>query len=225
MSRSTKAAARRSLESLTFSARELASDLSKDDDWMSRVNADSLFALTELARGTSSSRAYGSLDRVDAEEFRAPLLAAVGAADVALQRVTDIVAALGQFLDEALTDVGTRFDVGLAQIAKLPDAISPPRISAIVQAAYDDLILRGEATLERIGASDEEKPAREETVGRKSSDREATFSVEVRKLTAHTNAIAHEKGGRKTSAKKAAAKKVAARRVGKVAAARRVRHK
>ena len=224
MSRSTKAAARRSLESLTVSARELASDLSKDDDWMGRVN-QLIFALSELAGGTASSRAYAALDRVDADEFRAPLLAAVGAADVALQRVTDIVAALGQFLDEALTDVGTRFDDGLAQIAKLPDAVFPPRIGAIVQAAYDDLIVRGEATLERIGASSEEKPAHEEMVRRPSSDRDATVTVEVPKLTAHTKAIAHEKGGKKTSAKKAAAKKVAARRAGKVAAARRVRHK
>jgi heparin binding hemagglutinin HbhA len=227
MSRGTEASARDSLESLAVSASELASNLSADDDWMSQVNAASLLALSDLARGTASSRnAYISSERPDPEEFRAPLLAAVGAADVALQRVTDIVAALGQFLDEARMVVGTRFDAGFVHVSKLPDAISPPRIGAIIQAAYDDLILRGEATLERIGAPDAVGPSVEagRLRHRPSSRQDSAFALGAQKSSQQSPASLTKAA--KAPAKKAVAKKVAARRATKVSAARRrVQHK
>ena len=102
------------------------------------------------------------------EELKAPLLAAVGAADLALERVTEIVATLRERAGEARTDAGSRVDETRGRIAKLREDL-PQRAEEIrgrlsgdelreaaegyrdqVTELYNELIERGEAALERL---------------------------------------------------------------------------
>ena len=102
------------------------------------------------------------------EELKAPLLAAVGAADLALERVTEIVATLRERAGEARTDAGSRVDETRGRIAKLREDL-PQRAEDIrgrlsgdelreaaesyrdqVTELYNELIERGEAALERL---------------------------------------------------------------------------
>ena len=102
------------------------------------------------------------------EELKAPLLAAVGAADLALERVTEIVATLRERAEEARTDAGSRVDETRGRIAKLREDL-PQRAEEIrgrlsgdelreaaegyrdqVTELYNELIERGEAALERL---------------------------------------------------------------------------
>jgi heparin binding hemagglutinin HbhA len=96
------------------------------------------------------------------------LLAAVGAADLALERVTEIVATLRERAEEARTDAGSRVDETRDRIAKLREDL-PQRAEDIrgrlsgddlreaaegyrdqVTELYNELIERGEAALERL---------------------------------------------------------------------------
>jgi heparin binding hemagglutinin HbhA len=102
------------------------------------------------------------------EELKAPLLAAVGAADLALERVTEIVATLRERAEEARTDAGSRVDETRGRIAKLREDL-PQRAEEIrgrlsgddlreaaegyrdqMTELYNELIERGEAALERL---------------------------------------------------------------------------
>jgi heparin binding hemagglutinin HbhA len=102
------------------------------------------------------------------EELKAPLLAAVGAADLALERVNEIVATLRERAGEARTDAGSRVDETRGRIAKLREDL-PQRAEEIrgrlsgdelreaaesyrdqVTELYNELIERGEAALERL---------------------------------------------------------------------------
>jgi heparin binding hemagglutinin HbhA len=102
------------------------------------------------------------------EELKAPLLAAVGAADLALERVNEIVATLRERAGEARTDAGSRVDETRGRIAKLREDL-PQRADEIrgrlsgdelreaaegyrdqVTELYNELIERGEAALERL---------------------------------------------------------------------------
>src|ERR1700692_3215948 len=64
------------------------------------------------------------------EELKAPLLAAVGAADLALERVTEICATLRERAEEARTDAGSRVDETRGRIAKLREDL-PQRAEVI----------------------------------------------------------------------------------------------
>src|ERR1700738_4761152 len=102
------------------------------------------------------------------EELKAPLLAAGGAADLALERVNEIVATLRERAGEARTDAGSRVDETRGRIAKRREDL-PQRAEEIrgrlsgdelreaaesyrdqVTELYNELIERGEAALERL---------------------------------------------------------------------------
>jgi heparin binding hemagglutinin HbhA len=102
------------------------------------------------------------------EDLKAPLLAAVGAADLALERVNEIVTTLRERAEEARTDAGSRVDETRGRIAKLREDL-PQRAEGIrgrlssdelrdaaegyrdsVTELYNELIERGEAALERL---------------------------------------------------------------------------
>jgi heparin binding hemagglutinin HbhA len=102
------------------------------------------------------------------EDLKAPLLAAVGAADLALERVNEIVAALRERAEEARTDAGSRVEETRDRIAKLREDL-PQRAEELrgrlsgddlreaaegyrdqVTELYNELIERGEAALERL---------------------------------------------------------------------------
>lgn len=102
------------------------------------------------------------------EDLKAPLLAAVGAADLALERVNEIVAALRDRAGEARSDASGRVEETRDRIAKLQEDL-PQRAKdlrgrltgdELREAAesyreqatelYNDLVERGEAALERL---------------------------------------------------------------------------
>ncbi|MBX7434839.1 heparin-binding hemagglutinin [Mycobacterium sp. Y57] len=116
----------------------------------------------------------------DIEDLKAPLLAAVGAADLALERVNEIVATLRERAGEARTDAESRVEESRARINKLQDDL-PGQFDDIrgkltqdelrkfaegyaeaAQSTYNKLIERGEAALERLRS----QPALEEAANR-----------------------------------------------------------
>jgi heparin binding hemagglutinin HbhA len=107
-------------------------------------------------------------NQLDIDDLKAPLLAAVGAADLALERVNEIVATLRERAGDARSDAETRVEESRARINKLQEDL-PAQIDDIreklnsdelrkfaesyaenAQSAYNKLIERGEAALERL---------------------------------------------------------------------------
>ena len=115
-----------------------------------------------------------------ADDLKAPLLAAVGAADLALERVNEIVAALRERADDARSDAETRVGETRARVTKLQEELPTQfgdlreRLSSdelrkfaetyaeAAQSSYNKLVERGEAALERLRS----QPALEEAAGR-----------------------------------------------------------
>jgi heparin binding hemagglutinin HbhA len=102
------------------------------------------------------------------DDLRAPLLAAVGAADLALERVNEIVATLRERAGEARSDAEARVEESRARLTKLQEDL-PEQLRELrerftadelrtaaegyVEAAtsrYNELVERGEAALERL---------------------------------------------------------------------------
>ncbi|AFM15404.1 hypothetical protein Mycch_0586 [Mycolicibacterium chubuense NBB4] len=119
-------------------------------------------------------------NQLDIDDLKAPLLAAVGAADLALERVNEIVATLRERAGEARTDAETRVEESRARINKLQEDL-PAQAAEIrgrlsseelrkfaegyaeaAQSTYTKLIERGEAALERLRS----QPALEEAASR-----------------------------------------------------------
>jgi len=115
-----------------------------------------------------------------ADDLKAPLLAAVGAADLALERVNEIVATLRERAGEARTDAETRVEETRARVTKLQEDLPTQfgdlreRLSSdelrkfaesyaeAAQTSYNKLVERGEAALERLRS----QPALEDAAGR-----------------------------------------------------------
>ncbi len=119
-------------------------------------------------------------NQLDIDDLKAPLLAAVGAADLALERVNEIVATLRERAGEARTDAETRVEESRARVAKLQEEL-PAQFGDLrekltseelrkfaegyaeaAQTTYTKLIERGEAALERLRT----QPALEEAASR-----------------------------------------------------------
>src|SRR5215217_4995221 len=99
---------------------------------------------------------------VDVDDLKAPLLAAVGAADLALERVNEIVATLRERAGEARTDTQTRVGESRARLTRLQEDLPTQfeelrgRLSSeelrkvaesyaeAAQARYNKLVERGE---------------------------------------------------------------------------------
>ncbi|KGI70606.1 heparin-binding hemagglutinin [Mycolicibacterium rufum] len=109
-------------------------------------------------------------NQLDVEDLKAPLLAAVGAADLALERVNEIVATLRERAGDARSDAETRIEERRARINQLQEEL-PAQFDDIrgkltaeelrkvaegyaeaAQSTYNKLIERGEAALERLRA-------------------------------------------------------------------------
>ncbi len=119
-------------------------------------------------------------NQLDIDDLKAPLLAAVGAADLALERVNEILATLRERAGEARTDAETRVEESRARINKLQEDL-PSQFGDIrekltadevrkfaegyaeaAQSTYNKLVERGEAALERLRS----QPALEEAASR-----------------------------------------------------------
>jgi heparin binding hemagglutinin HbhA len=114
------------------------------------------------------------------DDLKAPLLAAVGAADLALERVNEIVATLRERAGEARTDAGARVEESRARLTKLQEDLPTQfgdlrdRLSSdefrkfaenyaeSAQTTYNKLVERGEVALEKLRS----QPALEEAAGR-----------------------------------------------------------
>jgi heparin binding hemagglutinin HbhA len=189
-----------------------------------------------------------------ADDLRAPLLAAVGAADLALERVNEIVATLRERAGEARTDTQARVDEGRARLNKLQEDL-PTQFGDIrerlnsdelrkfaetyadaAQTTYNKLVERGEAALERIRST----PALEE--GRERVERYSDQAVELTQealgnVASQTRAVGEraaklvgvelpKKAAKAAPAKKAPAKKAPAKKApAKKAAAKKVTQK
>jgi heparin binding hemagglutinin HbhA len=125
------------------------------------------------------------------DDLKAPLLAAVGAADLALERVNEIVATLRERAGEARTDTQSRVEESRARLTKLQedlptqfgelrDRLTSEELRKVAesyaeaaQTRYNKLVERGEIALERIRNT----PALEE--GRERVERYSDQAVEL----------------------------------------------
>jgi heparin binding hemagglutinin HbhA len=187
------------------------------------------------------------------DDLKAPLLAAVGAADLALERVNEIVATLRERAGEARTDTQARVEESRARLTKLQEDL-PTQFGELrerltseelrkvaesyaeaAQTRYNKLVERGELALERIRNT----PALEE--GRERVERYSDQAVELTQealgnVASQTRAVGERaaklvgvelpKKAQKTPAKKAPAKKAPAKKApAKKAAAKKVTQK
>ena len=113
------------------------------------------------------------------DDLKAPLLAAVGAADLALERVNEIVATLRDRAGEARTDAEARVEEGRARLTKLQedlptqfgelrDRLTSDELRKVAesyaeaaQTRYNNLVERGEAALERLRSANALEEGRE----------------------------------------------------------------
>jgi heparin binding hemagglutinin HbhA len=181
------------------------------------------------------------------DDLKAPLLAAVGAADLALERVNEIVATLRERAGEARSDAETRVEESRARLTKLQEDL-PTQFGELrdrltsdefrkfaesyadaAQTTYNNLVERGEAALERLRT----QPAIGEGRERVESYRELTEEA-LGNVASQTRAVGERAAklvgvelpkkaaaARKAPAKKAPVKKAPAKK----AAAKRVTQK
>src|SRR3954452_21122055 len=192
--------------------------------------------MTNMAKNTPAK------NQPTVDDLKAPLLAAVGAADLALERVNEIVATLRERAGGARTDAETRVEDGRARLTRLQEDLPSQfgdlreRLSSeelrkfaetyaeAAQSTYNKLVERGEVALERLRNA----PALEEGRGRVESYRELTEEA-LCNVAQQTRAVgeraaklvgvelpqkapANKASAKKASAKKAPAKKAPAKK-------------
>jgi heparin binding hemagglutinin HbhA len=176
------------------------------------------------------------------EDLKAPLLAAVGAADLALERVNEIVTTLRERAGEARTDAGSRVEETRGRIAKLREDL-PQRAEEFrgrlssdelreaaegyrdqVTELYNELIERGEAALERLRSQPGFEERRAQAEKRFSETVELTQEA-LGNVASQTRAVgeraakligrepAKKSAKKATPAKKAATKKATVKKV------------
>lgn len=174
------------------------------------------------------------------EDLKAPLFAAVGAADLALERVNEIIAALRDRVEDARTDATDRVEETRGRLTKLQDEL-PERAQDIrgrlsgdelrraaegyreqATELYNDLIARGEAVLERLRSQPGFEERRAQAEKRFSEAAELTQEA-LGNVASQTRAVGEraakligrdvpKKAAKKAPAKKATAKKATARK-------------
>ena len=175
------------------------------------------------------------------DDLKAPLLAAVGAADLALERVNEIVATLLERAGEARTDAETRVEESRARLTKLQEDLPSQfgdlrdRLSSeelrkfaetyaeTAQSTYNKLVERGEVAIEKLRS----QPALEEAAGRVQTRTDQAVELTQEALgnvASQTRAVGEraaklvgvelpaKKSAKATPAKKAPAKKAPAKK-------------
>ncbi|MCH9734678.1 MAG: heparin-binding hemagglutinin [Actinomycetia bacterium] len=175
-------------------------------------------------------------NQIEIEDLKSPLLAAVGAADLALERVNEIVAALRDRAGDARIDAEARVEGSRARLSKLQEEL-PSQVddfrdkltseelrklaenyAETAQSTYNKLITRGEAALARLRS----QPALEEAASRVEgyTDQAVELTQEALGNVASQTRAVGERAAKlvgvelpaKAPAKKAAAKKTAAKK-------------
>jgi heparin binding hemagglutinin HbhA len=188
------------------------------------------------------------------DDLKAPLLAAVGAADLALERVNEIVATLRERAGEARSDAGARVEDSRARLTKLQedlptqfgelrDRLTSDELRKVAesyadaaQSRYNNLVERGEAALERLRSTNALGEGRERV--ERYSDQAVELTQEaLGNVATQTRAVGEraaklvgvelpKKAQKATPAKKAPAKKAPAKKApAKKAAAKKVTQK
>jgi heparin binding hemagglutinin HbhA len=188
------------------------------------------------------------------DDLKAPLLAAVGAADLALERVNEIVATLRDRAGEARTDAEARVEESRARLTKLQEDL-PTQFGELrerltseelrkvaesyaeaAQSRYNNLVERGEAALERLRNTNALEEGRERVAGLSDQAVELTQEA-LGNVASQTRAVGEraaklvgvelpKKAAKKAPAKKAPAKKAPAKKApAKKAAAKKVTQK
>jgi heparin binding hemagglutinin HbhA len=188
------------------------------------------------------------------DDLKAPLLAAVGAADLALERVNEIVAALRDRAGEARTDAEARVEESRARLTKLQedlptqfgelrDRLTSDELRKVAesyaeaaQSRYNNLVERGEAALERLRNTNALEEGRERV--ERYSDQAVELTQEaLGNVASQTRAVGEraaklvgvelpKKAAKAAPAKKAPAKRAPAKKApAKKAAAKKVTQK
>ncbi|WP_319437176.1 heparin-binding hemagglutinin [Mycobacterium sp. RTGN5] len=190
-------------------------------------------------------------DNTNVEDLKAPLLAAVGAADLALATVNEILATLRDRAEDARSEASTRVEERRAALTKLQEDL-PQRAEELrgklsteelrkaaegyvesATATYNSLVERGEAALERLRNQPELKGAAARAEGYVDQAVELTQEA-LGNVSSQTRAVGEraaklvgvdlpaKKAPAKAPAKKAPAKKAApAKAVAKKAPAKK----
>ncbi|MCV7219966.1 heparin-binding hemagglutinin [Mycolicibacterium elephantis] len=174
------------------------------------------------------------------DDLKAPLLAAVGAADLALERVNEIVATLRERAGDARSDARTTFEERRERISKLQEELPSQfeelreRLSSdelrklaetyadAAQSTYNKLVERGEVALERLRSQPGLSDAAERVEGYTDQAVELTQEA-LGNVAAQTRAVGEraaklvgvelpKKAEKQAPAKKAPAKKAAAKK-------------
>lgn len=183
------------------------------------------------------------------EDLKAPLFAAVGAADLALERVNEIIAALRERADDVRTDSRSRVEETRGRIAKLREDL-PERAQELrgrltsdelreaaegyreqATELYNDLIARGEAALDRLRSQPGFEERRAQAEKRFSEAAELTQEA-LGNVANQTRAVGEraakligrepaKKGAKKAPARKAPAKKAVKKATAKKAPAKK----
>ena len=188
------------------------------------------------------------------DDLKAPLLAAVGAADLALERVNEIVATLRERAGEARSDAEARVEDSRARLTKMQEDLPTQfgdlreRLTSdelrkfaesyadVAQTTYNKLVERGEVALERLRSANALEEGRERV--ERYSDQAVELTQEaLGNVATQTRAVGEraaklvgvelpKKGTKAAPAKAAAAKKAPVKKaVGKKAAAKKVTQK
>jgi heparin binding hemagglutinin HbhA len=187
------------------------------------------------------------------DDLKAPLLAAVGAADLALERVNEIVATLRERAGEARSDAGARVEESRARLTKLQEDL-PTQFGDLrerltsdelrkfaesyaeaAQTTYNKLVERGEVALERLRSTNALEEGRERV--ERYSDQAVELTQEaLGNVASQTRAVGERaaklvgvelpKKGQKAAAKKAPVKKAPVKKApAKKATAKKVTQK
>ncbi len=209
---------------LAEDAANLALRGTADDDWMVAANAESALALRELAAGAADELQHLQRSTPSIDDLKAPLLAAVGAADLALERVSEITATLRGRAGETRADAEARLAESRARIARLQEELTSDELRKFIetyakaaQTTYNTLVERGQAALERLRDTPAIQTGRVGDVewrSRAVGERAAKLvGVELPSKKAPAKKAPAKKAQAKTPAKKAPAKKAPAKKV------------
>jgi len=191
--------------------------------------------------------AKAKTDTTNIEDLRAPLLAALGAADLALATVNDLIVNLRERAEETRTETRSRVEERRARLSKLQEDL-PEQLTELrerftpeelrkaaegyVDAAtnrYNELVERGEAALDRLRS---QRPFEDASARAQASvDQAVELTQEALGTVASQTRAVGERAAKlvgielpkKAPAKKSAAKKSAAKKapVAKKAAAKK----
>lgn len=198
-----------------------------DNDWMVSANAESARALRELAAGAPDELRHLQRTTPSIADLIAPLLAALGAADLALATVNDLLVELRERASEARRTRLTKLPEDLpGHLRELRDRFTADELrgaaEGYVEAAtsqYNELVARGESALERLRSQAGFEEASAQAEGYVDQEVELTQEA-LDTVTAQTRAVGERAAklvgialpSKNASAKKARTQKAPARK-------------